>query len=80
MIQINVTDFRQNLQAWLGRIKHGESIQLTNRGKVVARIIPETDAREAALQRLQALRGTMIVGDIVNFHADEDWTADEDNL
>ncbi|MDO9047196.1 MAG: hypothetical protein Q7U66_05575 [Methylobacter sp.] len=36
-------------------------------------------AREAALKRLEALRGTVIVGDILD-PLDEEWTGDADNL
>jgi hypothetical protein len=35
--------------------------------------------REAALKRLEALRGTVIVGDILA-PLDEEWTGDADNL
>lgn len=36
-------------------------------------------ARAAALKRLEALRGTIIVGDILT-PLDEEWTGDADNL
>ncbi len=39
----------------------------------------EKSAREAALKRLEALRGTVIVGDILA-PLDEEWTGDADNL
>ncbi|MFZ2450656.1 MAG: hypothetical protein WAW36_09070 [Methylovulum miyakonense] len=48
---------------------------ITSHGKTIARIVPDRqdDKREAALKRLAALRGKMIVGDILS-SLDEEWT------
>ncbi|MDD5035249.1 MAG: hypothetical protein PHE55_10875 [Methylococcaceae bacterium] len=53
----------------------------TLHGKAIARIVPDRQEseREAALKRLEALRGKMIVGDIMT-PLDEEWTGDADNL
>lgn len=80
MLSINVTEFRRHLLTYLKRIQEGDEIQLTNRGKVIARIVPETDEAEAARKRLEAIRGTAIVGDVISPIADMEWTGDEDNL
>ena len=80
MLAVNVTEFRKHLPAYLKRIQNGDEIQLTNRGKVIARIVPEEDEAEAARQRLFALRGKGIVGDVVSPIEDVEWTADADNL
>lgn len=66
MLSINVTEFRRNLPTYLKRIQEGNEIQLTNRGKVIARIVPEEDEAQAARKRLEAIRGTAIVGDIIS--------------
>jgi prevent-host-death family protein len=57
MFAVNVTEFRKHLPEYLKKIQQGEEIQITNRGKVIARVVPEVDEAEAARQRLLALRG-----------------------
>jgi prevent-host-death family protein len=81
MNSINVTKLRQHLPDYLKQVQKGEEIAITLNGKTIARIVPDRNEseREAALKRLVALRGKMIVGDI--FAAlDETWTGDADNL
>jgi prevent-host-death family protein len=80
MLTVNVTEFRKYLPAYLKRVQQGDEIQLTNRGKVIARIVPEEDEVEAARKRLEAIRGTAIVGDIFGPIEGMEWTGDEDNL
>ncbi|WP_310462857.1 type II toxin-antitoxin system prevent-host-death family antitoxin [Sphaerotilus sp.] len=65
---VNVTELRQHLPDYLRQVQLGEEFTITWHGRTIARLIPDqtTDVREAARQRLQALRGTMIVGDVVN--------------
>ena len=79
MLAVNVTEFRNHLPAYLKRIWNGDEIQLTNRGKVIARIVPEEDEAAAARKRLEALRGKMIVGDVISPIEDGEWTGDVDN-
>jgi len=81
MTSINVSELRQHLPDYLKQVQQGEEIAITLHGKTIARIIPERqdNKREAALKRLDALRGTVIVGDILA-PLDEEWTGDADNL
>ena len=80
MLIINVTEFRKHLPTYLKCIQEGDEIRLTNRGKVIARIVPEKDEAEAARERLEAISGTAIVGDIISPIEDVKWMGDEDNL
>jgi prevent-host-death family protein len=80
MLTINVTEFRKCLPAYLKCVQEGDEIQLTNRGKTIARIVPAEDEAEAARERLEAIRGTAIVGDIIGSMEDVGWTGDEENL
>ena len=44
----------------------GEAVEVTVRGRVIARIVPEEDRQAAAQKRLKALRGkARIIGDII---------------
>ena len=80
MQEINVTELRKHLPSYLKRVARGEQIRVISNGKVLARIVPEDDPAAAARKRLEALRGTMVVGDIVTPIDDVEWSADEDHL
>jgi prevent-host-death family protein len=81
MQAINITELRQHLPDYLRQVQQGDEIVVTLHGKAIARIVPNTDKseREIALKRLQALRGKMIVGDILA-PINAVWIGDEDNL
>lgn len=79
MQQVKTTDLRAHLPDFLKKVQKGEHIQITSHGKVIARLVPEVNKVEAAQQRLDALRGTMIIGDIIE-PIECQWSADADNL
>lgn len=72
MLQINVTEFRNHLPAYLDKVKNGEEVALTSRGKVVARLLPETDESLKAREWLAGIRATSLVGDVTS-PLDESW-------
>jgi prevent-host-death family protein len=78
---VNVTELRQHLPDYLKQVQQGEEIEITLHGKTIARLVPDRkeSKRDAALKRLDALRGTVIVGDILA-PLEEEWTGDADNL
>lgn len=65
MSKVNITELRQNLPAYLARVRKGEEIRIAVHGKVIARILPEEDAAQAAHNRLIALRKKARVGDVI---------------
>jgi prevent-host-death family protein len=69
-----VTELRQNLPAYLEQVRKGKEVQVTVHGRVVARLVPEQDEQAAARQRLEALRGTCRIGDVVS-PLPEEWDA-----
>lgn len=81
MTSINITELRQHLPEYLKQVQAGEEVVITVHGKVIARIVPDRKESEcdAALKRLDALRGTVITGDILA-PLNEGWTGDADNL
>ena len=79
MQQVKITDFRAHLPDFLKKVSNGEQIQITSHGKVIARLIPEVDEVEAAQNRLNELRGSMIIADIIE-PLESEWSADADNL
>jgi prevent-host-death family protein len=59
-MNVNITELRQNLPAYLKRVRQGERIRVTSRGQVVAELTPPTAvAEEAALAR-KHLRGSVL--------------------
>jgi len=79
MADVNVTDLRQNLPAYLERANRGERIRVTSRGKVIAEISnPKTVEGEAELIRKQ-LHGSVLHYDSPTepAHAQEEWTVDQ---
>ena len=82
MTQVNISELRQHLPGFIKQVQRGEEIIVTLHGKPVARIIParSEDAREAAWQRLVALRDKAVLGDVISPLDDGEWTADENHL
>jgi prevent-host-death family protein len=64
--EVNVTELRQNLPAYLAEVRKGREIEVTSRGRVIARIVAGGDAREEARERLLAARKNCSVGDVVS--------------
>jgi prevent-host-death family protein len=70
MKSIGIVEARRNLSALLERIRHGEEIVITRRGKAVARLVPvgavgrdqlaDTVALLKAFRRGRRLRGPSI--------------------
>ena len=53
---VNVTELRQNLPAYLAEARKGREIEVTSRGKVIARIVAGGDPHHEARERLLAAR------------------------
>jgi prevent-host-death family protein len=75
MAKVNVTELRQKLPEYLARVREGEPVEVTVRGKVIARIVPEVNRAAAARERLKSLRGKARVGDVMS-PSGEPWNAE----
>jgi prevent-host-death family protein len=65
MERVGVRELRQNASAVLRRVAAGEVIEVTDRGRAVARIVPMHDA--SRLQQLQAEgRASGATGDLLD--------------
>lgn len=64
MLEVSVTTFRKHIPDYLGKVRKGEDISLTSRGKVIARLVPPADERLSAREQLATLRSISHVGDI----------------
>ena len=75
MESIAVSDFRANLMKILKQIEHGASLDITSRGRVVAKLVPPDYTRNQAQEKLDLLRETAKVYDVLT-PLDEKWEED----
>jgi len=80
MALVSVSDLRQHLPAFLKRVQAGEELQVTSRGRIIARIAPERDPADEARQWLLELRDRVSLGDVVQGIPDVEWSGDADHL
>jgi len=62
--KVNVTELRQNLPTYLVEVQRGKEIEVTSRGKVIARIVAGSETHEDARARLLAARKRCRIGDV----------------
>lgn len=75
MLEVSVTTFRNHIPDYLDKVRKGEDIALTSRGKVIARLLPPEDERQKARQRLAELRAISRIDDVIS-SVDEEWEVD----
>ncbi len=66
METIAVSDLRANLMKILKEIEHGAIINITSRGKVVAKLIPPEHSKEIAKNKLKAISKTAVINDVIS--------------
>ena len=77
MSKVNVTELRQNLPAYLVEVQKGKEIEVTSRGKVIARIVAGTETHDEARARLVAARKRCRIGDVLS-PTGAAWNAERD--
>ena len=60
MKHVNVTELRQNLPEYLARVKRGERLRITSRGKVIAEIAPPVHTKGEIAAARKLLRGSLL--------------------
>ena len=60
MPNVNVTELRQNLPAYLEKVRKGQRIQVTSRSKVIAELAPPTASEDAASAARALLKGSVL--------------------
>lgn len=66
MESVAVSDLRANLMKILKQIELGSVVDITSRGKVVAKLVPPDYTRELAKEKLKELRKNAVVGDVIS--------------
>lgn len=59
MKYVKVTELRQDLPTYLARVRRGERIRVTSRGRVVAEIVPPSQSPDAVAAARARLRGSV---------------------
>jgi prevent-host-death family protein len=59
MKDVKVTDLRQNLPAYLARVRRGERLRVTSRGRVIAEIAPPAPSPDEVAAARARLRGSV---------------------
>jgi prevent-host-death family protein len=72
MTSVAISEFRANMSAILQQVRNGEIISLTQRGTEIARLVPPDFVQLATQQRLEELRKTAVIGDVLS-PIDEEW-------
>ena len=75
MLEVSITTFRNHIPVYLDKVRKGEDIALTSRGKVIARLLPPEDERQNARQRIAELRATSRIDDVIS-PVDDEWEVD----
>lgn len=60
MKEVKVTELRQNLPAYLAKVRRGERVRITSRGKVVAELAPPAPAKSESETAWKRLRGSVL--------------------
>jgi prevent-host-death family protein len=60
MKEVNVTELRQQLPAYLARVRRGERVRVTSRGKVIAEITPPAPSPDQIAAARARLRGSVL--------------------
>ena len=59
MKEVNVTELRQNLPGYLAKVRRGERIKVTSRGRVVAELVPPAPSPDEVAAARARLRGSV---------------------
>ncbi len=60
MKDVKVTELRQNLPAYLAKVRKGERVRVTSRGKVIAEIVPPGPSKSESDAARARLRGSVL--------------------
>ncbi|MBI4207683.1 MAG: type II toxin-antitoxin system prevent-host-death family antitoxin [Betaproteobacteria bacterium] len=60
MEEVKVTELRQNLPEYLAKVKRGQRVRVTSRGKVVAELTPPSASKEEVEAARTRLRGSVL--------------------
>jgi antitoxin (DNA-binding transcriptional repressor) of toxin-antitoxin stability system len=74
MKTVSISVFRARLLNYLSNVQHGEVINVTSKGTVLATLSPPVCQQDAARKKLDDLAKTAVIHDAVS-PIEEDWDA-----
>ena len=74
---IAVSELRANLKKVMQRVEHGETLEITSMGKVVARLVPPEDKQKTARKKLKEIAATAVLRDVIS-PLDVQWEAEKE--
>jgi antitoxin (DNA-binding transcriptional repressor) of toxin-antitoxin stability system len=74
MENIAVSVLRANLMKVLKQIEHGATLNITSRGKIVAKLVPPNYTRNKARKKLAKIAKSAVIGDVIS-PIDTEWEA-----
>jgi len=66
MQTVAVSELRANMMKIIKKIENGASIQISSRGKVVAKLVPPDCSRESAINKLAEIGKNAVIHDVVS--------------
>ncbi|MCK5145632.1 type II toxin-antitoxin system prevent-host-death family antitoxin [bacterium] len=66
METLAISDLRANITKILKTVEHGTEINITSRGKIIARLLPPEFFQDIARKKLNAMAGDIVLGDITS--------------
>jgi len=76
MENIAVSVLRSKIMSVLKEVEVGSTINITSRGKVVARLVPPDINKKIARDKLAALSETAVIGDVIT-PVGEAWNSEQ---
>lgn len=81
IMTVTISAFRNNLAEIMEKVKKGKVVEITQRGKVIAKLNPALNEEAWLKHELYLIkRGSKIKGDIISPLDDSEITLDLDNL
>ena len=74
MKNVSISEFRANLLKYLTLTQHGERINVTSKGRVLATLTPPVSQQDAATTTLGKLAKTALINDVIS-PTGEKWDA-----
>ena len=74
MKNVSISEFRAQLLKYLTLTQHGERINVTSKGRVLATLTPPVSQQDAARAKLGKLAETAVINDVVSPTGDS-WDA-----
>jgi len=74
MKNVSIIELRANLSKYLTLVQHGEQINVTSKGNLMATLTPPVSQQDTARAKLEKLAKTAVINDVIS-PVKDDWDA-----